>query len=154
MILLANMSVLAKRCVSSGRHDRSAPIKQPFVAERSAQAGDTLSAIYALLERALSAKHGPEASEPEGSPGNRPDEPLPEGDEDTATAALAAPLAGSRASNAESFVVSSLLQILTANVQHLIQVLSCHSCHRSCDQSEREVLFPLTNWLPNVGTLA
>jgi hypothetical protein len=123
MVLLANMSILAKRRVSAGRHNRSALAKQPFVAERSTRAGDTLAAIYALLERALSKKNGAAAGEPEGSPGNRPDEPLSEGDEDTVAAAIVtAPLAGPSTASAGSFVISSLLQVLAANVQHLIQV--------------------------------
>ena len=121
MVLLANMSILAKRRVSAGRHNRSALAKQPFVAERSTRAGDTLAAIYALLERALSKKNGAAAGEPEGSPGNRPDES--EGDEDTVAAAIVtATLAGPSTASAGSFVISSLLQVLAANVQHLIQV--------------------------------
>ncbi len=119
MVLLANMSILAKRRVSAGRHNRSALAKQPFVAERSTRAGDTLAAIYALLERALSKKNGAAAGEPEGSPG----EPLSEGDEETVAAAIVtATPAGPSTASAGSFVISSLLQVLAANVQHLIQV--------------------------------
>ncbi|ELR24494.1 exocyst complex component 6, putative, partial [Acanthamoeba castellanii str. Neff] len=64
------------------------------------------------------------------SPGNRPDEPLSEGDEDAA-AAVTATLAGPSTASAGSFVISSLLQVLAANVQHLIQVLSPEEASKS-----------------------
>lgn len=56
MILLANMSILAKRHVSPGGQHAQPFANQPFVTEQPSKAGETLATIYALLAKVLSLK--------------------------------------------------------------------------------------------------
>lgn len=135
MVLLANMAILAKR-VATARPARSVLVtgkKQPFVTEHSAKAGDTLAAIQVLLERALSSKNRTSESAGAAAGSDAKNSTMIAvaaattttttteaiSEEESLTTSVKTSTAGSSA-----FIISSLLQLLAANLHSLLKVTS------------------------------